>query len=367
MRSSPGARSWFGFGPARRPARGLALARAIALALALAPALAACARQARGPTQPAAPAAAPAPGAAGPEAERSADMAETATQGAHLSPHHGQHGGLDHLSLPHRLIDGHDGHVLDPEAAFAELAQARVVYVSERHDNPHDHAVQLGIIAAMYARDHSLAIGMEMFKHPFQPALDDYIAGKIDEPTMLARTEWDDRWGFDFELYRPVLEFARAHKIRVVALNAPDEITRTVADGGLAALSANERAALPDLDLTNQEHRSMLKEVFEAHHGRANTSFEDFYAAQVIWDETMAFEIARALKAAQAPKHMVVLAGDGHIRYGFGIPDRAARRGAAPFKIVLPTMLRDLRETVEDAAGDVLWVMAMSEADLPDR
>ena len=61
---------------------------------------------------------------------------------------------------------------------------------------------------------------MEMFQRPFQKVLDDYIGGKIDEAEFLKGTEYFKRWGFDYQLYRPILLFARSEKIPVVALKS---------------------------------------------------------------------------------------------------------------------------------------------------
>jgi uncharacterized iron-regulated protein len=297
---------------------------------------------------------------AGADPDRPAVEGETSTSTAARPPHGAM---AKKWSLPRRVVDGKKGTTLEAEAFFEDLLSARVVYVSEQHNNPHHHAAQLSVIAGMWARDRSIAIGMEMFKRPFQEAVDRYLAGEIDQDELIERTEWDERWGYDFELYAPILEFARVHKIPVHALNAPDEITRTVAGGGLEALTEVQRASLPDLDLANQEHRAVMKEVFDAHHGATSHEFDHFYTAQVIWDETMAYEVARVLKSPNGPKRMIVLAGDGHIRHGFGIPQRAARRGAEPFRTIMPVMLRDVHETLERAPADYLWVMAMRETD----
>jgi uncharacterized iron-regulated protein len=56
-----------------------------------------------------------------------------------------------------------------------------------------------------------------------------------------------------------------------------------------------------------------------------SSSFDRFFLAQVLWDETMAQGIADFFRAK--PNHQViVLAGDGHLVYGYGIPSRVARR-----------------------------------------
>lgn len=274
---------------------------------------------------------------------------------------------MHNFSLPRRIVDGKNGQVLAESSFFETAASARVIYISEQHNNPHHHAAQVSLIAGIFAKNSSIAIGLEMIKRPFQGALDDYLAGEIDEDEMLRQVEWDDRWGYSFALYRGIFEFARAHKIHLYALNAPEEITKTVAKGGLEALTPDQRASLPDLDLTDEGHREMLEEAFGAHHHHMSggMSFDNFYAAQVIWDETMGYEVARVLKLPNGPKLMIVLAGDGHIREGLGIPQRAAKRGAAPYYTVLPIMKSELAAALEDEAGDYFWTMASNEAELP--
>lgn len=267
--------------------------------------------------------------------------------------------------LPARIFDTASQVELTEAELIDRLLTARVVYVAEEHTSPHDHAVQLSVIHALFNRDSSLGIGMEMFKRPFQKWVTDYVEGRINEAELRERTEWDMRWGFDFALYRPILRYAQAHRIPVYALNARDEITQTVARGGLEALEPVDRETVPELDLSDPSHRAYIKEVFAAH-GMAQgahqeMNFEHFYTAQLIWDETMAHEVATELGKPSGPRRMVVLAGGGHIRHGFGIPNRAARRGATPHVTIYP-FVGDADETasaVGDQVADFVWVMRM--------
>ncbi|MEM7676284.1 MAG: ChaN family lipoprotein, partial [Myxococcota bacterium] len=212
---------------------------------------------------------------------------------------------------------------------YQALDDAKVVYIGERHTSPHDHAVQIQIISALHKANPSLAIGLEMIKRPYQKWLDDYVAGNIDEATMLEGTEWRRRWGFNFALYRPIFAYARAHKIPLVALNIKDEITSKVAREGVEGLSEADKTLLPEIDFDKADHRAMLRSVYDQHNmGSGKMTFDNFYTAQLLWDETMAQRVAEVLAAPDAPKTMIVLAGSGHVRYGWGIPQRAARRGA---------------------------------------
>lgn len=265
--------------------------------------------------------------------------------------------------LPARIFDTASQTELTQAELLDRLLAARVVYVAEKHTSPHDHAVQLAVIDSLFSRDPSLGIGMEMFKRPFQKWVTDYVEGRITEAELRRRTEWDDRWGFDFALYRPILKYARTHRIPIYALNARDEITRTVARGGLEALEAVDRDTVPELDPTDASHRSYLEEVFSAHgigeSAHQQMAFENFYTAQLIWDETMAHEVAAELKKASAPKRIVVLAGGGHIRHGFGIPKRAARRGATPHVTIYPFVgsVDEAVAAVDERVADFVWVM----------
>lgn len=271
--------------------------------------------------------------------------------------------------LPSRILDAQKQAIISEESLVSSLLEARVVYVGEKHNSPHDHAVQMRILHLLREQDPSIGIGLEMVKRPFQPALDRFLSGETDEDTFLAEVEWDERWGFPFFLYRPVLRYAKAYGIPVYALNARDEITRKVAREGIDALDEMERAAIPDLDLTNEAHRQAVMEAFGGHHHgvmeehgpHGALSFDNFYAAQVIWDETMAYEVARILREEGAPERLVVLAGAGHVRDGHGIPARAAKRGAKPYRTVLPLLLREEGPTLDqvkaEPGSDFVWLM----------
>ena len=271
--------------------------------------------------------------------------------------------------LPSRCVKA-DGTVLTETELYRELGESRVVYIAEQHTSPHDHAMQMQVIHGLHQQNPSLAIGLEMVKRPYQKWLDAYVAGEIDEETFLEGSEWKRRWGFNFGLYRPILAYARTHRIRLIALNIKDEITRKVAREGIDALSEADRAVLPDIDFGNDEHRETIRAVYDRHNmGSGRMTFENFYTAQLLWDETMATEVARVMLAEDAPQRLVVLAGSGHVRYSHGIPSRAARRGVTDFKTILPVLFEKAETPIAvlaaDGIADYLWVMSADESNLP--
>lgn len=215
------------------------------------------------------------------------------------------------------------------------LADRRVVYVGETHDNYAHHLTQLEIVRAMHAAHPLLAIGMEMFQQPFQAYLDDYVAGRFSEREMLIATEYFRRWRYDYRLYAPILRYARDNGIPVVALNVAGDLVEKVRAHGIDGLDAVDRARLPaEIERGNAAYEARLKDIFEQHPHTRGRGFERFLDGQLLWDEGMAERAARYLEA-HPDTAMVVLAGSGHLAYGDGIPRRLERRVPVAGAIVL--------------------------------
>jgi uncharacterized iron-regulated protein len=211
----------------------------------------------------------------------------------------------------------------------------KIIYVGEIHDVFAHHAVQLDIITGIYRKHPQMAIGMEMFQRPFQETLDDFIEGRIGQMAFLKQSEYFKRWGFDYSLYKPILDFAREEKIPVIALNLQKELITKVSHNGIDALSDEEKKEIPEeLDFSDNEYRGRLKEIFSMHTDADKKDFNNFYQSQILWDETMSLSIDAFLKG-NPDKKIVVLAGQGHLRYGSGIPKRTFRRNGHDYGVVL--------------------------------
>lgn len=251
--------------------------------------------------------------------------------------------------------------------AFNELIQRllskRVILVGEIHDRYDHHLNQLALLKALHAQDPNIGIGVEWFQQPFQPVLDAYLAGRIDEAEMLKRSGYYERWRYDYRMLRPILVFAKEHRIPVLALNAPVELTQKVAQGGLEALSEAERAQLPKhINPPEGSYLQRLRKVFTSHgaHGASEGRFENFALVQRIWDETMA---ANAVEFLQAnPRYrLMVFAGTGHISDRMGIPSDIAR--------TIPA--QQLATVMTNTVGDTpmgqydYWVLSPQPHNLP--
>jgi aminopeptidase N len=226
------------------------------------------------------------------------------------------------------------------------VVSKKIIYVGENHDQFSNHVMELEVIKDLHRKGKTVAIGMEMFQRPFQKVLDEYIEDKIDEREFLKGTQYFKRWGFDYHLYRPILLFAQSEKIPVVALNQRQEIVDKVFRSGLDSLSEEERKFLPSgMDFSDEAYKTRLEKVFQEHRDLQAREFDFFYQAQILWDETMA-ESTDAFLKAHPSYQMVVLAGNGHLAYGSGIPKRAARRDGYDYAIILNDT--DLKKDIAD-------------------
>ncbi|RMG34937.1 MAG: PDZ domain-containing protein [Gammaproteobacteria bacterium] len=217
-------------------------------------------------------------------------------------------------------------------AILERVRKERLLYVGETHTRNADHLLQLAVFKALPPE--RAALGVEWFQARFQPVLDDFVAGRIDEAEMLRRTEYFTRWGFDYRLYRPILQYARRHHIPIIALNASRELTGAIRDKGIAGLEPEMQRQLPDgYDYSDRAYDRILRGVFDQHR-REDGDFQRFREVQLTWDETMAQHVAQYLQA-HPERQLLVLAGRGHIAARHGIPNRVTRRSGVRGVVIL--------------------------------
>ncbi len=249
------------------------------------------------------------------------------------------------------IISAKTGKTVTFDELMKDLNRSQIVFIGEKHTNPSHHAIQLKIIEAVFKNHPSMEVGMEMFDRSYQPVLDLWSAGVLGEDTFLRKAHWYVNWRLNFLLYRDILLFIKENKIKIVALNIPRYILSRIRVGGIENLSDTDKQYRPkEIDTLNTAHRNSTEEVFKQyHHFKSNVKFEDFYMAQCVWDEVMAESITSDLGG----KKMVILAGNGHIQYKYGIPDRTFRRTGAPFRTIYRA---SVGEEVELGVGDYIWI-----------
>ena len=236
------------------------------------------------------------------------------------------------------------------ETLMENLINAKVIYIGERHPDKYHHDIQLKVIKSLYQKNPSLCVGMEMFDRNYQHVLDKWVDGQLDETEFLKKTHWYANWRYPFDLYRDILHFLKEKKIALAGLNIPFHIPSKIAVGGLENLLDDDKKYLPKIIRTDiAPHRLYIEKFFEDHKKRGRENFDAFYEAQSVWEDTMAETVANY----HCDGPMVVLAGNGHIIYKFGIPDRAYLLNPMPFKTIYPATAGT---TAELDYADYIWV-----------
>ena len=228
------------------------------------------------------------------------------------------------------------------------------VFVGEQHDDPQTHRAEAALLRVVHATVGSrLSLGMEMFERDGQAALTDYLAHRITEADLGKRVKLWPNYATD---YRPLVEYARAHDLPVLATNAPARLVRLIGKDGLAAafahLTPTDRALVartvyaPDLNGDDAYARRFAAIIADGHgDGKPMdaATVRRFFEAQCLRDDTMAETVANALGAGRYVFHVN---GGFHSESGGGVVQRlqwrlplAARRRVAVVGII-PTKSR---------------------------
>lgn len=276
--------------------------------------------------------------------------------------------------IPYHVYDTQAKQWIDLESMLSTATKNDVLFLGEQHNDDYGHQLELAIVQGAARRRGNLVVAMEMFERDAQPALNDYLSGRINEMEFLSRSR---PWPNYLSDYRPIIEFARSRNLTVIGSNAPQRLARAVAQNGIsivekfptqdrtlvaaqleypkdqywqrfvatmtamvghgggapnphtnagAAPSATPSTAAPNNNPHANPHANP--------HGNGSAQptdvsdrIEKFYQAQVLKDETMAESIVNVLKERESAKPFVIhINGDFHSAYREGTAARTRRR-----------------------------------------
>lgn len=271
---------------------------------------------------------------------------------------------------PGKIFDTRSGKEVRFERMIEDMRTSRFIYIGETHDSMLIHDIQTRIIKALYEKDRNLVVGLEMFPINFQEILNKWRLGILNEKEFLREAEWYINWNFNFNYYSEIFNFVKDHALPLYALNAPREIISKIRKGGWEALSEEEKEIVPKPDLSNEDHRTLMRTTFEnldmppQMKGMGlHLMFDGLYRAQVSWDEVMA---ANSIKAwNQENKRVVVLAGSGHLLYNLGINRIVSEKLGGNFKTVICVDVPEKEESVLVSRSLADYVWGISEKEKP--
>jgi uncharacterized iron-regulated protein len=202
------------------------------------------------------------------------------------------------------------------EKMLKDVSRADVVFFGELHDNSINHWLELQVTKGLYAEHgKDLVVAMEMFEADDQLVLDEFMSGLIEERHLLKEAKMWDNYKTD---YKPIVEFAKEHQLKVVASNIPRRYANLVYRKGPDALNnlpdeaKKYIAPLPlEIDLNLPGYQEMIESM--GGHG-APGSAENLASSQASKDATMGWFISKESKSK-----VIHFNGSYHSKNGEGI------------------------------------------------
>jgi uncharacterized iron-regulated protein len=294
------------------------------------------------------------------------------------SPPVSPHGPEPAPEPPPPLEEGADYVVFRGDGSSATLADvvaaaddADVVFFGEQHDDPVTHRLQallLGRLYTTYQRpseggpsvhpatpgvdtpasrgNRTVVLSLEMFERDVQRVVDEYLADLITEDHFLASSRpWD---GYETR-YRPLVEFAKAHGLDVVAANAPRRYVNRASRLGRASLgelSPEARAWLPPLPYP--EGSTRYRAQWDSLMGPAAAHMRGSpFDGQTLWDASMGQKVAEAV-AAHPDALVLHLAGSFHVASFTGTPEALEHYRPGTRALVVVAVPAEERGTLGD-------------------
>ncbi|WP_259070595.1 ChaN family lipoprotein [Mucilaginibacter sp. X4EP1] len=231
--------------------------------------------------------------------------------------------GQDSLSSHYKIYSTAKQRVVTIDEIVIDMAKADVLFFGEEHDDSTGHAIEYLLLKKLADKyPDKVALSMEMFETDCQNVLNEYLNGLIREKNF----KTDARIWPNYKDYRPLIEFAKANQIPVIAANAPSRYTNMVNRLGLNSLqqlSSIGKSYLPPLpiDTATGAYHEKFAQIMGGH---ANMPGMQMYQAQNLWDATMGWSIASFFKTHPAFK-ILQLNGGFHSEEKLGAAAQAKK------------------------------------------
>ena len=237
------------------------------------------------------------------------------------------------------------------------ICSKRLVYFGEHHEQPEVVQLQLTLLRTLVdhvSRNTSAtsqacaSVFLEHFSLEQQSILDKFIQDKeMDLYELQKQYNETGEEGFAMAKYSPILEYAREQpeKLKLVASFVPRRFAKDLVNEGEDF--AHKKLSELDESLGNyvklhyqqgsENHYNLFESLISGrslNNYNSNNSenndiippsdrYRNIFPAQVFKDSVMAGVVAKHLQASKSKDDkFVVIAGSGHLEYGFGVPER---------------------------------------------
>jgi uncharacterized iron-regulated protein len=218
-------------------------------------------------------------------------------------------------------VDMKLGEPVSTEEMLEDLAEVDVIYLGETHRLERHHRLQAEIVRELAKSGRPLILGLEQIEGRDQEEVDRYNEGKVDFKGLAKAIEWEKQWN-NYEDYREIIEAAHGSGGRVVGLNGPREVIRSVGKSGVDGLSKEDRVQLPEeIFLDDPVYEKLMETLLLVHMTMEKGFLRKVFEAQAARDESMAAAIAEGWRDAPGKGDgkkpiAIVICGAGHCESG---------------------------------------------------
>lgn len=143
---------------------------------------------------------------------------------------------------PAYLLYNKNGKTVKHSKMLKDLQDADIIFFGELHTDPIAHWMQFELTKELFSqKPGALVLGAEMFEADNQLILDEYLQGYYATNKYEAEMRLWNNYETD---YKPLVEFAKTHKIPFIATNIPRRYASMVHKGGFEALEKLSDEAL---------------------------------------------------------------------------------------------------------------------------
>jgi uncharacterized iron-regulated protein len=220
------------------------------------------------------------------------------------------------------------------EKLIGEISKMDVIFTGEIHNSEGHHRLQFETIKGLSEAGIPVAVGFEMFPKKSQATLDGWVAGTV--PLDIFMRFYQAHWSQPWPLFRDLFLYARDHRIQLLALNIPQEISQKVRESGFSSLTSEELKQLPPGLGCNVDEKYMqfIQRAF-ALHKNDDKAFVNFCESQLLWDKSMAWYLLD-FQRTYPGRTIVVITGINHA-WKRGIPDQLLQySGGINYRVLLP-------------------------------
>lgn len=249
-----------------------------------------------------------------------------------------------------QIIQTSTGKVITLEDIINQNMDTDVFIIGEAHDNYQCHTFQRDFIETLYKKNPKIIVGFEFFWREDNEVLEQWRNSRITEEELINKTGWYKRGGQNYGYTRLIMDIIKKHKIKVLGLNVPRSILRTVSRKGFDELSEDEKKLFPTLHIPNTEHEYFIKSIFGTFAAQVPIWFKNVYTAQKCWDVIMAESMRQILAQNEYNGFKgVIIAGSNHVAYKLGIPFRYQKaEKKAKLTTIVPILMPGEKKDDED-------------------